>query len=93
MRYNSMEKITIERNTLRRLLEFYDKQLYIKFEHTLLTEASVHLMNQHLRSVQETMKLHEPRNTYWNIEVKLVIDQNHRSFYVDVVNVDDLDIT
>lgn len=87
-----MFKIRVNRETLRRVLDFYVRELFNKHGNRPLTPAFIEHLTRHLNETQTMMRTREPYNTYWDIEVKLLVDIPTQRYDVDVANPDELEL-
>jgi len=88
-------KIKIERNFLRRVLDFYQGRLWDKFQYQRLTPATIEGMNIYLKNLQLEQQQREPINTFWFIDVKVDIrtDENGRPILeIDIESLDQVEI-
>ncbi len=87
-----MFKIRVNSEMLRRVLDFYVRELFNRLGNKPLTPAFIELLTRQLNETQTKMRMAEPYNSHWDIEVKLLVDIPTQRYDVDLANPDQIEL-
>lgn len=86
------KKITISKMFLQKLLDYYLKEIYIKFAGYPITSQTLDAMQIELNNIMLFNRSREPLNQHWYIEPVIVFDKTTLKIDVDVVSIENLNL-